>query len=141
MNKLVAPLLMLLQLFLVPAVTADLVVIVHPDTPLEQMNATEVKRLFLGKLRHVDSDIRLIPINQDPGLASRLAFEVKILKKTGQQLRAYWVEQIFTGKSMPPRSEGGDEAVRHLIATEKGHIGYIDQQFLNHTVKAVLTIP
>lgn len=124
-----------------PCAVADIAVIVHPDSALAALDLADVKRLFLGKTHILNGEVSLVPINQAQDRSIRLDFERKILHKSARQIRAYWVERIFTGKGLPPRSAGDDEEIRQLIAKDKGLLGYIDVKMLDATVKAVLIVP
>ena len=121
--------------------SAALAVIVHPNFPLDKLSILEVKRLFLGKTKSVSGDQILKPVNQDADSKTRQEFESKVLGKNKQQMRSYWVIQIFTGKATPPKNAGYDAEVMHFVSNNPGSIAYVDQSTLNENVKVVLKIP
>ncbi len=124
-------------LFAQPAI-ADVVVIVSAKSPVVNLSADQVAKIFLGKSTSFPNNDPAYPIDQPLGSAVRDEFYAKVVHKDASQLAAYWAKIIFTGEGRPPKLVAGDKAVVKIIADNPDAIGYIDSSALNHSVRAVL---
>jgi hypothetical protein len=120
-------------------VTAEPVLIGHPEINVNP-DLTAVKRLYLGKDKSLGGKEALSPIDVDENSRVRPIFLEKVVDKTETELRQYWSRLVFTGKGIPPRSVGGDEAVRQWVATNKNSVGIIDSALVDQSVKVLLNI-
>ena len=125
-------------LFSVQAAIADVVVIVSAKSPVVNLSADQVSKIFLGKSTSFPNHDPAYPIDQPQGSAVRDEFYAKVVHKDASQLAAYWAKIIFTGEGRPPKLVAGDKAVVKVIADNPDAIGYIDSSALNHSVRAVL---
>lgn len=133
--KWVLPLAMLL---LGQVAIADVVVIVSAKSPVVNLSADQVAKIFLGKSTSFPNREPAYPIDQPQGSAVRNEFYAKVVHKDASQLAAYWAKIIFTGEGRPPKLVADDKAVVKTIADNPGAIGYIDSSALNRSVRAVL---
>lgn len=116
---------------------ADVVVIVSAKSPVVNLSADQVSKIFLGKSTSFPNREPAYPIDQPQGSAVRDEFYAKVVHKDAAQLAAYWAKIIFTGEGRPPKLVAGDKAVVKIIADNPDAIGYIDSSALNHSVRAV----
>ena len=120
-------------------VFAAVAVIVHPDNP-NTLDAKQVRKLFLGKLRAFPNGMEVLPIDQAVDDPSRAVFVKKILKKGEGNLNSYWARMIFSSKGKPPKVINNPAEMKKLIAANKNAIGYIDAAEVDDTVKVVVTV-
>ena len=97
----------------------------------------DIYRLFLGTKKTFPDGTLAIPINQKRGNQERISFLKVMLKKSPDQLRAYWATLIFTGRGTPPAEAKSSENVKKLISKNKNAIGYVDITALDGSVKVL----
>ena len=61
----------------------------------------------------------------------------KVLKKSSKKIKRYWSKRVFSGKGVPPKVIGDDEAMKKWVAQTPNSLGYIDAKTLDSTIKAV----
>jgi len=119
---------------------AETVVIVAADQPLTSLSAEQVSELFLGKIGSRNAGTRLTPVDQAESSAVREEFYRKLTGKDAAQLTAYRARMLFTGRGEPPLESGDNEAVKRMVATNAGMIGYIDRSAMDASGKVVLIL-
>jgi ABC-type phosphate transport system substrate-binding protein len=124
------------SLLLSAAAFSGVAVVVHPGNG-NDLSAQDITRIFLGKKKSFPDGSEAIPIDQSEGSATRTAFVTTILKKNGQQIKAYWAQLLFTGKGTPPKDVGNSAGVKKLISENPALIGYIDSGDVDGSVKVV----
>lgn len=120
---------------------AEISVVVHPSSSVQELSADEVSRLFLGKAKSFPGGAQAVPVNQDEGNPARTKFNDVVCKKNANQYKAYWSQLVFTGKGTPPKDGGNDAEVKALIASNPNMIGYVDSGTVDASVKVVYKIP
>lgn len=119
-----------------PAARAEVTVVVHAGNAAA-LDDDAIAALFLGQSHAFAGGGEAVPVNQKADTAAAQEFAAKVLKKTPQQLRAYWAKQVFTGGGKAPRELEGDDAVLKFVAATPGAIGYVEGGRLGPGVKAV----
>lgn len=101
------------------------VIIVHPDNPVSSVESDFVRDAFLKKATRWEHGpaIRPIDLAGDQRVHDRFAQEV--LKKTPAQLRAYWVQRIFSGTDVPPLAADSPATVIAFVTANPGTLGYL----------------
>lgn len=140
MNRITAMIVFVSMLSAAPLpALADVVVIVNPSIGFESLAEADVLRLFLGKTKSLPNQKTAVMVAQKEGSPTRAMFDKNVLKKTPNQMKAYWSQLIFTGRATPPNELGDDAQVKKLVAENPNIVGYIDGASLDGTVKAVYT--
>lgn len=101
-------------------------VIVNVDNPVGLITESELAQLFLRKTqawRHNGQQI--LPVDQNEGSPVRAAFVREVYRKDEGALKAYWRQMIFSGKAVPPPTEGSDAAVMEYVRRYPNAIGYV----------------
>lgn len=119
---------------------ADLAIVVNPASPVTEITADEIADLFLAKATRTAEGVRVIPVDQSEGGASRKQFYERVVKKSPSQLNSYWSRLIFTGKGRPPFAVADDAEVIEFVATNPSMIGYVSTEAVTDQVKVVLTL-
>jgi ABC-type phosphate transport system substrate-binding protein len=112
-------------------------VIVHPSNS-NALSKSDVVRLFLGKLSRYPDGSSAIPIEQKDNSSMRAEFASNFLNKSNQQLKAYWAQQLFTGKGKPPKAVDSSADVMKLVAENPALIGYIESGMADDSVKVII---
>ncbi|MBI5559393.1 MAG: substrate-binding domain-containing protein [Deltaproteobacteria bacterium] len=132
--------LLLLLLLVLPwpaaVAAADFVVVVNKENPVETLDRSEVKNIFLGKKTFWPNGQVIDVILQDEGEVHQ-GFVLEILRKTPAQFQLYWKLALFSGTGIPPDQQPDSQAVKAAIAANPKMIGYIDVQQLDDSVKKI----
>lgn len=116
-----------------PALAADIVVIVNPKNPATRMFSEQAAQFFLGK------STLFTPIEHTEG-ALRNEFSQKVLGKDSAQVKAQWSKLVFTGKGTAPKEFSSNADVKKAVAADVQAIGYIEKSAVDDSVKVILTV-
>lgn len=118
---------------------AEVVVVVNSAAGVDQVSASEIQQLFLGKRSDLNG-VSMTPIDLSEGSESRKIFYEKVIDKDAAQLNAYWSRLIFTGKGKPPKQYFDDAEVVETILENDDAVGYIDASAVSEGVKVIYTV-
>lgn len=116
-----------------PALAAEIVVIVNPKNPASRMFSEQAAQFFLGK------STLFTPIEHTEG-PLRNEFSQKVLGKDSSQVKTQWSKLVFTGKGTAPKEYGSSAEVKKAVAADVQAIGYIEKSAVDDTVKVILTV-
>jgi ABC-type phosphate transport system substrate-binding protein len=134
MTKRIKPLLAAAMLCAaLPALAAEIVVIVNPKNPASRMFSEQAAQFFLGK------STLFTPIEHTEG-ALRNEFSQKVLGKDSAQVKTQWSKLVFTGKGTAPKEYGSSAEVKKAVAADVQAIGYIEKSAVDDSVKVILTV-
>ena len=117
---------------------AEVVVIVNPSNSAT-LSDEDISGIFLAKMKSFPNGGAAIPINQQPNADPTKVFNEKVVKKTDQQLKAYWSKLVFTGQGTPPKEVASDADVIQLVADNPNTIGYVNSATVTGNVKVIAT--
>jgi ABC-type phosphate transport system substrate-binding protein len=103
------------------------VIVVNPRNPIRRLNASQLSKIYLGKLQGWDIDGKVEPVvvlDQKAGSPLRAQFTQDILRKTVAEADAYWRQEIYAGRSFPPLEQSEDEAL-NSVRSSVGGIAYV----------------
>jgi len=123
-----------------PAMAAELVVIVSAKSPVTALRADQVAAIFLGQSARFPDGVEAVPLDQPLGAPLRDAFYLRVTNKTPPLLKAWWSKMVFTGRGQPPAEAADSTAVRRRVADHPDMLGYIDRAALDPSVRAVLVV-
>jgi hypothetical protein len=122
------------------ATAGHLVVVVHPSNPVAVLSESDVMRLWMGKTRSFPDQVTAEPVSLRAGDGLRQRFETLVLNKSPNQVRAYWAQQIFTGRGTPPRELSTPADVRRFVASNPSAVGYLEPEMVDASVKVALEV-
>jgi ABC-type phosphate transport system substrate-binding protein len=137
MKAILTCLLLVLGMASMPVHADDVVVVVNA-AKMTTLTRADVRNIFLGRTKTFPDGTPATPVVLKEGSHVREVFNQEVLKKDETQLRAYWVELIFTGRALPPQEVGTEEELRNLVAQNPGYIGYLSSHMLNGNIKTAL---
>jgi ABC-type phosphate transport system substrate-binding protein len=111
-------------------------VIVNEANPVTTMPASEIAQLFLKKKTKWPSGVAVAPVDQGSGRI-RAAFSQEVLGRDVSAVRAYWQQQIFSGRSTAPEEKPTDAAVIAYVKENPGAIGYVSSTVATTGVKVL----
>jgi len=119
---------------------AGVVVVAAANSSAPALNKDTAARLFLGKDTNFPNGSAATPVDQAEDSPTRSEFAKKVLAKNDNQVRAYWSQQIFSGKGSPPPTAADDTAVKNWLADNPKGVGYISSSAVDSSVKVLLRI-
>lgn len=101
-------------------------IIVHPDNPVESLSREDLSAIFLKTRLELEDGRKLVPVDQSASSDVRGTFTRMIHRRAMDAVMAYWQQQIFAGRGVPPPVKDGDAAVLEFVRSNPDAIGYID---------------
>lgn len=120
--------------------SAEVVVVGHPARKAAELDAQQVKRIWLGQVKHTPDGEAAHPVDHAVASRTRDDFYLKLLDKSPNQVKAYWARITFTGKGEAPPTVADDAAVKEWLAQHPDAIGYIDAASVDARVKVLLRL-
>jgi len=88
------------------------------------LSAAMVAQIFRRKRQLWDDQSRIVPVNLPAFHPLRRNFSLWVLKRSPEDLRAYWDDRYFHGV-LPPMVLASEEAVLRFVADTPGAVGYV----------------
>lgn len=104
---------------------AQYVVVVNVESSVSSISASELSRLFQKKARRLPDGTDAVPIDLDKSSPVREAFSQAVHGRGVAQIEAYWQQQIFAGKDVPPDTRATDADIIAFVGSTRGAIGYV----------------
>ena len=125
----------------IPVAAADtLVVIINPESGVTKLSKNEVVEIFMGRQKHLSSGLVVLPVEQVAPGETRARFYDLLVKLPLPQVRAYWARLYFSGQAQPPRQTETPEETLHVVAANKGAIGFLEASKVDRSVRVVLRL-
>jgi ABC-type phosphate transport system substrate-binding protein len=130
--------------FLGPEVLADrepseFVVIVHPANPSTDITEDFLAQAFFKRTTRWSHGQAIQPVDLPLQSAVRRAFSSAVLKRSAPAVRGFWLQQIFSGRDVPPIELDSDSSVVRYVLGSPGAVGYVSASS-GHNQAKVLTI-
>lgn len=123
------------------AARADLVVIVNPQSGVDQLTKTQVINIFLGNHRELPNGMAATPIDLPASAPEKAQFYRALVNKDLDQMAAYWSRLVFAGSTAPPSQASAVQDALQLVAANRGAISYVDRKHVDPRVRVVLVLP
>lgn len=120
---------------------ADLVVIVNPQSGVDQLTKTQVINIFLGNHRELPNGMAATPIDLPASAPEKAQFYRVLVNKDLDQMAAYWSRLVFAGSTAPPSQASAVQDALQLVAANRGAISYVDRKHVDSRVRVVLVLP
>jgi ABC-type phosphate transport system substrate-binding protein len=101
------------------------VIVVNEKNLVSTMPRGLVSRLFLKKVSRWDTGAVALPVDLPANSPVRDAFTRNVLSKSVGSVKAYWQQQIFSGRDVPPPEKPGDDAVLEFVQSNPAAIAYV----------------
>ena len=89
------------------------------------MSKSDVARCFLKQRVRWDDGTTVKPIDLRFDSSGRQAFSKAIFGRPAKAIRAHWLQQVFSGKGVPPPEKSSDKAAVMAVLTNPGAIAYV----------------
>jgi ABC-type phosphate transport system substrate-binding protein len=84
-----------------------------------------VSRFFLKKVARWDNGSTVLPVDLPAASPTRDAFSREVLSKSVSSIKAYWQQQIFSGRDVPPPEKSDDASVLEFVQSNATAIAYV----------------
>ena len=122
-------------LVLVSVSFSELVIVVHPNSPLAKISAKELKDIYRNKIKKWKFGGAIIRTSLKKGETHK-AF-CKTIKKSPSKLKRFWKKQVFTGKGAALKKFKSEKELINFIKDNELAIGYIDSASANDSIKVL----
>ena len=103
-----------------------IVVIVNGSNPVDNLSASDLKKLFLSDRSRWDTGKAVAPVMVTAGAPERSAFLKIVCGMSDADFSKYFLQAAFSGKSAtPPKEVSSAAAVKSFVATSPGAIGFV----------------
>jgi ABC-type phosphate transport system substrate-binding protein len=79
-----------------------------------------------------------MPADLPENNAVRAEFSAALLKKTVANMKSFWEQMVFSGKSLPPKVMSSDDDVKKVVSANKRAIGYVKASSVDESVKVAI---
>lgn len=100
-------------------------IIVHPANPMTQSSRLKIGEIFLKKVYRWPDGHPISPVEPPGKSPVRQRFTLEIFGKQVIAISAYWQQQIFNGKGVPPPEKSTDADIVAFVRDTPGAIGYV----------------
>jgi ABC-type phosphate transport system substrate-binding protein len=101
------------------------VVVANGANLMSSISRSELAALFTKKEQSFSDGTPAFPVDLPDDDPIHEAFAQAIHGKSPRALRAYWQQQIFSGRNVPPPQRSSDDQVLAYVRTTVGAIGYV----------------
>ncbi len=113
----------------------QLVVIIAKDSPLQNIDLMDLRRVFGGDPLADPSGRNLVPLNHPARSPDRVGFDRIVLGMDPDQVGKYWVDRRIRGQPGPPRTVPSLQVLLGVVSRLPGAIGYLRAQYLSPEVR------
>lgn len=114
-----------------------LVMIVAPESPLQNLELAVLVRLFGGDPVTDPSGRSLIPFNHPPRSPDRVLFDQRVLGMEPDEVAKYWIDRKIRGQSGPPRTATSLRMLVGVVSKLPGGVGYVRPEYVSSEVRAL----
>src|SRR6266403_2430798 len=123
-SKLAAVVILSLSLAAAPG---DVAVVVGPDTPVDNLSFSDVRKLFMGDRQYWSSNLRVTLLIRAPAARERDVVLKSIYGMTEAQFRQYWISKIFRLEaSIGPKIIYSTDMATELVSAIPGAVTFLD---------------
>lgn len=120
---------------------SDILVIVHPNNPINTLSQSQIQRLFLGRMSlFPDSNTKVKAIDQNDSSSAYRTFYETVINISHAKLKRYRAYHLFSGKGTLPKALDDTTDIVSFVADSENAIAYIEDKDLNDSVKVVYKI-
>jgi ABC-type phosphate transport system substrate-binding protein len=114
----------------------EFVVIANPASSASAIGKADLKRIYNGKIKEWDG-LQVQPINLADGSPVKDAFLKDILGMTAKEYEDLCTKQKITGEGTPPMIQPTSAAVKAMVSSIPGAIGYVEASAVDASVKVL----
>ena len=116
-------------------------VIVHASNPIDTLNASRLRRTSLKRRAAWPGGSVVKPVDLRPRSEARSCSRSTCCVGLPLSVTAYWMQEIFAGRSEPPPVKSSDTAVILFVSITPGAIGYVSRGTTQAGVRSITIVP
>ena len=117
---------------------ADVAIVVHPDTPVNNLTLAEVRKVFLGERQYWNANIPVVLLIRAPVARERNVVLKTIYQMSESQFKQYWIAKIFRAESATaPKVVYSNDMANELTTAIPGAIAFIDVREVRPGTKVI----
>jgi hypothetical protein len=101
------------------------VIIVHPKNPVTSVDREFLRDAFMKKALYWSDGTSLRPATLSNRFPANARFTQDILNRSPKQLRAFWIQRIFSGTAVPPPELDSTAAAIAHVLRNLGGVAYL----------------
>ena len=114
----------------------DYKIVVNPSNPVTSISRDDLSRIFMKKSTKFPDGRGASPVDLPVNSSARESFSKSIHGKPASAVDAYWQQQIFSGRDIPPPQKSEGAALSFVRANENG-ITYVSSGTDTEGVKVI----
>jgi len=118
----------------------ELFVIVNLSNPLAKLDKKELIALYTGRSRNFPGGGPAEVFDQPRDSPQREAFYLALTGMDLAQIDSYWARLLFTGRVVPPKMLGSDQALLAEVKRNPRAIAYLSSPPTDGQAKLVMTL-
>lgn len=105
---------------------AQIAIVTHPDTPVEDLSFVELRRVFLGERQFWSDGSRITLLVRAPVARERDIVLNKIYRMGEAEFKQYWIAKVFRAEvSSKPKIVYSTGMTQQLVTALPGAIGFL----------------
>ena len=117
---------------------ADVAIVVHPDTPVNNLTLAEVRKVFLGERQYWNANIPVVLLIRAPVARERNVVLKTIYQMSESQFKQYWIAKIFRAESATaPKVVYSNDMANELASAIPGAIALTDVREVRPGTKVI----
>jgi ABC-type phosphate transport system substrate-binding protein len=125
----------------VPPPPAEYVLITHAANPVMALSRDQAAAYFLKRTPKWPDGRVVEPVDLPAESRVRVGFSHEVLRRSPSAVSAYWIQEIFAGRSEPPPVKSSETAVLDYVERTPGAIGYVAARSVSAGVHVLLVTP
>ena len=118
----------------------DLVVVVANSSAVTAIAPDDLREIFLGTQHSLPNGSRAIPVLLKSGPVHE-SFLRSYLGKSVEGFRTWWLQIVFTGQGLLPKSFASEADLVDYVGRTQGAIGYVTRGNVRLSVKCIQVAP
>ena len=104
---------------------ARVTVVVNAANPIKQIDRDQLSSIFLKRVSRWPNGRAADPVDLAPSLVPRVVFSASVHKRSVGAVLAFWQQQIFSGRDVPPVEKGTEKDILEYVADHVEAVGYV----------------
>jgi ABC-type phosphate transport system substrate-binding protein len=108
------------------AAAEPMAVIVHQDTPIQNLSFAEMRKVFLGERQYWNAQTPVVLIVRAPVAPERQVVLDRIYRMSESQFKQYWIARIFRAEATStPKVVYSNQTINELVSAIPGAISLV----------------
>ena len=100
-------------------------VVIHPDNTITALSKDDLAAIYLKRTTRWPDGTTARPVDITRSVPVREHFSRAVLGRSTGAMVAYWQQQIFSGRGVPPTELASEAAVIRFVRDNPGAVGYV----------------